>query len=333
MFADGRRLSDETEGHKLLQNMKVRPKGFSALITQWGDREVLLEPFDKPLVAQQVERGENMRWNLLFPYGWRESFSLDQLCVDAWDRFHGLTERGLPFVLSRKAQAELFQLVDELTDESIVVNKKDIPVPDFYLPREDIENEAFWTSKYTAPSAPPWDLNQHHPGLEAILPQIKLLKSRVVNFGSGRGHDAAFFAQKGHVVTGVDLSEQATQQAQAQYGHIKNLEYKTGDVFQGDWGKYDLCFEHTLFCAIPPEKRKSLVRLWSRSLDQEGFLLAVFFVMPQRGGPPYGASEWEIQQLLEKHFRLLYWKRWQGKEPSDRLGAELVVYAQKKETT
>jgi hypothetical protein len=47
------------------------------------------------------------------------------------------------------------------------------------------------------------------------------------------------------------------------------------------------------------------------------------------GGPPFGSSEWEIRERLKKFFDFLYWTRWKT-TPEDRLGIELIVYAQKK---
>ena len=106
------------------------------------------------------------------------------------------------------------------------------------------------------------------------------------------------------------------------------LHLETGDVFRSD-RTADIIFEHTLFCAIAPEKRKELVRVWKNSLSDAGYLLGIFFVMPKRSGPPYGGSEWELRELLEPHFRLMYWKRWLHSPPR-RQGTELVVFAQKR---
>jgi hypothetical protein len=229
-------------------------------------------------------------------------------------------------VFSRKAQAEFFNLLEDYDDDSITVNGKKLPVGRYYQERDDVNHRDFWAERYQT-NDHPWDLNGPHPAIEPILPQIKIVKSRITNYGCGQGHDAAFLASKGHIVTGVDLSAEAIENAKKTYGHQPNLNFVQDDVFKSRY-PCDLIFEHTLFCAISPNRRRDLVVRWHQSLEANGYLLGIFFVMPKRFGPPYGGSEWELRAVLEKHFRLLYWKRWEH-SPQRRDGKELVVFAQK----
>lgn len=325
VLSEGVRLSDEVIGHGLLKNLKMQDN--DSLTTTWSDgNSVTVEPFDKPLVAKQVFK-EGKTWSLLFPYHFVRNFKPESLVLDSWDRFHGLTEDKIPFVFSRAAQAEFFNLLDEYTDETITIDGNEIEVPPFYIDNKDVSRDGFWQDLYNAESPPPWDLAGPHPAFEPILPQIKIVKSRVVNFGCGKGHDAAFMAKKGHIVTGVDWSPSAIDEAKKLYGDIPNLTLQQGDVFKTNITA-DVVLEHTLFCAIDPAKRKELILKWHKTLDVGGYLLGVFFVFPRRNGPPYGSSEWELRSLLEKYFRLLYWKRWEH-SPERRKGTELVIFAQK----
>lgn len=324
------RLTDEATGYILLKNLKVEANG--SIITKWADsdeKHTIVEPFDKPLICKQVFKNGST-FSLLFPYGFQRDMITSTLVLDGWDRFHGLTEDRVPFVMSRAAQAEFFNLLDEYTDDTITIDGKEQAVPAFYLANSEMDTPSFWRKSYSDDGVTPWDLGGPHPAIESILPQIKIVKSRIANFGCGRGHDAAFLAKKGHVVTGFDLSEDAINDAKKMYGNIPSLSFEQADVFKpvAENAKYDVIFEHTLFCAIPPELRKNLVQRWRQSLDMGGYLLGIFFVMPSRGGPPYGCSEWELRSHLEKHFRLLYWKRWEHL-PERRLGTELIVFAQK----
>lgn len=327
VLANDVRLSDPAEGKALLQSLSMDEHG--ACWTRWDGETLLVEPFDKPLVAQQVHK-TSKQILLIAPYGYQIPIRLETLCLDDWDRFHGLAENNIPFVLSRKAQAEFFNCVDEFDDDSFTLWGQKYSTPPFYLNDSDVSKTQFWTQKYTEPQAARWDLGSAHPALDAVLPQIKINKCRILNLGCGRGHDAAYFAKLGHVVTGVDFSETAIQQAQEKYGSSQNLQWAVGDALSAKpFSPVDLIFEHTLFCAIEPVKRKNLVQQWKRSLDERGHILGVFFVHPQRRGPPYGGSEWELRELLEKDFRLLYWKRW-PLSPERRHGTELIIYAQKK---
>jgi 2-polyprenyl-3-methyl-5-hydroxy-6-metoxy-1,4-benzoquinol methylase len=46
-------------------------------------------------------------------------------------------------------------------------------------------------------------------------------RCRVLVLGCGEGHDAAFFAQNGHIVTGVDISPEAITRAQIDTLHME----------------------------------------------------------------------------------------------------------------
>jgi hypothetical protein len=93
-------------------------------------------------------------------------------------------------------------------------------------------------------------------------------------------------------------------------------------------GQFDLIFEHTCYCAIPPQKRNDLVKVWRRLLTEKGQILGIFFVMPKRTGPPFGGSEWEVRERLIKSFSFKFWQRSCQSVP-ERLGKELLVLAEK----
>lgn len=327
VLSQGIRLTDRDVGRQLFKHLVLTET--HSLKTKFDQQDVYVEAFDKPIVVEQIERQAGMVWKLIAPYGFETTFNLQSLCLDEWDRFHGLTQEKIPFVFSRKAQAEFFNLLEEFSDDSITVDGHTLVIPPFYIEEPSFVSSNTWTDIYKNSPQPNWDLQGAHPALNAILPQIKIVKSRIANWGCGRGHDAALLAQNGHVVTGFDYSEEAIAQAQKLYSRIPTLTLKVEDALTSkNDAQFDIIFEHTLFCALLPSQRKQLVQKWHKSLDVGGHLLGIFFVMPKRGGPPYGCSEWELRQMLEKKFRLLYWKRWQ-KSPAHRQGNELVIYAQK----
>ncbi len=264
------------------------------------------------------------------PYDFVQSFQPENLTLDEWDRFHGRTEANIPFVFSRKAQAEFFNLLEKFTDTTITVAGKTFEVPAYFSEREDLDQSEFWTNIYKT-EVPGWELEAPSPALVSSLPQLKLMKLRVLVLGCGTGNDAAFFAEHGHIVTAVDFSAEALSRAKKKYGQIKNLTFLEHDVFNlpKEWiESFDLIFEHTCFCAISPTRRNELVKIWRRLLAPGGNILGIFFVMPKSIGPPYGGSEWEIEQRLKKHFRFLYWTRTPN-SPPERIGKELVVFSQK----
>lgn len=323
---EGARMNDAEYGLSLLKNLHV-DDNFTMWTTSPPHDRVIVEAFDKPLVVHNVE-ALGTKIIALFPYGFRSELLLETLCLDDWGRLVGWTAQKIPYVFLRKAQTAFFDTVAVESAHTFTWQNHKYTLSSYYLPLEEAHKTAFWEDRYKIHDMP-WDLGGPHPAIEPILPQLKLQKSRFLNLGCGRGHDAALLARKGHIVTGIDISEKAISEAKTLYPKPQNLRFKVDDIFRlSEPQKTDVIFEHTLFCAIDPRQRKELIRVWKNCLEDTGYLLGIFFVHAKRFGPPYGCSEWELRELLEPHFRLMYWKRWEA-SPERRQGNELVVFAQK----
>ena len=325
---DGLRFNDEPTGRQWLESIRLDDWGVATF--EHDGNTIVVEAFDKPYVAQQIYNENGLE--ILLPYGLKIAIDADSFCVDAWDRFHGLTKSKVPFVLSHKAQAELFNMAEEFSDDSITINGKVISTPDFYLTHQEADSESFWTSKYKENPAPPWDLDEVHPSFKSSIAQIKPINGRMAVLGCGNGHDAGYFAELGHKVEAYDISPLAIENAKKKYSK-SNLSFQCQDIFSllpDSKNTFDYIIEHTMYCALPPDKRKELIKLWWNLLDESGHLMGVFFVDPKRGGPPYGTSEWELKTLLEPYFDFRYWTRLKD-SPGWRNGIELFVYAQKRE--
>lgn len=330
-ISEGLRLNDEDFGRELLETLRVDDKG--RFFTDSMEDPVGVEAFDEPLVVRMVERAGDT-FTVRFPYGYELPLDLSTLVVDEWDRFHGRTGKGIPFVLSRPAQAAFFNLVDDYDDESVTVAGSRHVLGPWLTPQDEVENHDFWSSKFGTDKAG-WELGRETPVLPEILPQLKLPRARVLVLGAGSGHDAAFFARAGHLVTGVDFSPVAVERANRQYGGITDLKFVQADVFDlppSFTGSFDVVVEHTLYCAVSPGRRNDLVKVWRKVLAEDGHLLGIFWVRDKRGGPPWGGSEWEVRERLRSGFEFRYWTRWRGSIES-RQGAELVLWAQKKSSS
>lgn len=325
------RVTDEAVGAQILKHLTFAENG--ALQTRVGDVDALVEAFDEPLVIQMIERpAEGFHaWQAQGNYQTHFHFKLEHLALDEWDRFHGLTEQGIPFIFTRKAQAAFFEALDEFDDDSITFAGVHHKIPPWMTSDPEIQRSKFWTDLYQTSQAG-WEMNRPAPALEDMLPRLKLPKSRVLILGAGSGNDAALFAEHGHVVTAVDFSEEAVKQGAKKYGHLSNLKWVQKDVFALDssWTHgFDLIFEHTFYCAIPPERRNELIQLWRRLLIPTGQLLGVFFAMERKDGPPFGGTEWELRERLQKHFQFDFWGRWR-QSVDRRNGKELFVFGHKR---
>lgn len=321
---DERRLEDEKVGRSTLEKIKRVEKDRFA--TEMDGQEAWVEAFDAPFVARHVRR-EGQAWFLDLPYGLVKKFDPKNLTLDEWDRFHGYVEGEIPFVFSRHAQFEFFNLLEDYDDTHITVDGESRELPPWLGSTPDANASPFWTNIYQT-EEPAWELEKPAPALGAILPQIKLPKSRVLVLGCGSGEDAAHFANQGHVVTAVDFSEEALSRAQKKFGSLP-IQWLKSDIFQLPekfTGQFDVVFEHTCYCAVNPDRRNDLVKVWRRVLAPRGQLLGIFFVHDKLIGPPFGGSEWEIRKRMAGKFHSLYWTRWHHSE-ENRQSKELVVFA------
>ncbi|MGZ3690688.1 MAG: class I SAM-dependent methyltransferase [Pseudobdellovibrio sp.] len=326
---EGPPVKDANQIEEIHRNLKLNEQ-FN-LVTEFQGEDYIVESFDHPLQIIAIEiKNEQIflqtKQNTLF------EANNDRWSVDEWDRFNGLTTSGAPFVLTAKAQNSLFEKAESYDDEGFSINKKYVATPPYYFDTPQIENSQYWTEIYNAEENPGWNLNQPAEAFKDMLPRLKLPKSRVLVLGAGEGHDAALFAQAGHVVTAVDFSKEAIARGQKKYGHLSNLTFHESNIFDlpQEWNfSFDLVVEHTCFCAIPPEQRNNAVRLYRRLLHEEGQLMAVFFTMEKRSGPPFGATEWEIRKRTEQGFHYLFWGRIRN-SLEKRMGRELFVLAKKK---
>lgn len=332
------RVTDAEVGAEIFRNLTYAEN--NAFMTSVGGNEAFVEAFDEPFVAQQVYKvatagagasTDAHSWRILLSYGVEVPFSIDSLSLDEWDRFHGYTDKKIPFVMSRKAQAGFFEMCDEFDDDSITVDGRTIKLPNYFESLPSVNDREFWSNIYRSEN-PKWDLKQPAPAFVDMIPRLKLPKSRILVLGCGPGNDAALFAEHGHNVTAIDISGEALREAKQRYGHLKNIEWVEADLFKlgPEYHQaYDVIVEHTCFCAIDPVRRNELITQWRKCLVDGGFILGVFFAMERKHEPPFGGTEWEYRERLKKGFQFLFWGRLHN-SIDRRNGKELFVFAQKK---
>lgn len=111
-------------------------------------------------------------------------------------------------------------------------------------------------------------------------------------------------------VAGLDLAPSAKAVAES-FPKAGNETYITGDFLSGSAlaaGPFDAVFEHTCFCAIPPDRRPEYARAVAKSVKPGGFFLAIFYRNPSdrpEPGPPYGCSMEEVDALFGNDFLLV----------------------------
>lgn len=323
------RIQDIEVGQEILRNMRLHEGG--TLLSSFGGTAVIVEAFDQPYVAAQVNHNAGS-WTVLLPYDVEYRFDLHTLTVDEWDRFHGYTENKIPFVMSRKAQAMFFDQLEEFDDDSITFAGEQIDILPYWQENAKVHHASHWTRIYNEEKNPGWNLGDAAEGLKDMMPRLKLAKSRILVPGCGEGHDAALFAKQGHIVYAVDFSEEAIARAKKLYGHLENLHFVQADIFKlpTEWNQtFDIVFEHTCYCAVSPDRRKELIQVYKRMMHETGQLMGVFFTFEKRASTPYGGTEWELRQRLKDSFNFIFWGRLRNSVPR-RQGKELFVLAIKK---
>lgn len=187
-----------------------------------------------------------------------------------------------------------------------------------------------WEGHYREEDTP-WDLEGPAPPLRELLEgEFETWKEGPLLVpGCGRGHDVAYLHERGWDVIGLDLAPTALAWAKERYGSSERLRWVKGDFLDppSDASLGGL-FEHTCFCAIPPDQRRDYVEAAARWLRPGGVLVALFFLDPPKNlaeeGPPFGVSMAEISELFTQRFSLRWAMRPTIAEPA-RMGRELVV--------
>lgn len=352
-----KRITNPEIGAGVFETLTILPNNsFGAL---FHDEPVIVEAFDSPLLVRSIERvqskdfenlkevitesfnalqnksatkndGEFLKLN--FNYNYSLIIEVHNFFLDSWDRLHGELENGVPFTFTRKAQEQFFEMLDEYSDEDFEWAGRTEKFNSFWSDNKVLNGPTWWNKIYEEEENPGWNLAEPTETLKDMLPRLKLPKSKILVMGCGDSHDAAYFAEHGHLVTAVDISPHAIERSKKLFGHLDNIRWIEADLFNlpsSFYGQFDIVYEYTCFCAIDPERRKDLVKVWTKCLHEQGQLMGTFFCMHKRIGPPFGATEWEIREHLKKNFQFIFWGRWRKSLPR-RQGRELFVLAKKK---
>ena len=187
---------------------------------------------------------------------------------------------------------------------------------------------ALWTQKFT-----PWDRDLPSPALVDTLNQKADLfgprsekataRRRALVPGCGRGYDVLLFASHGYDAYGLDAAETAIESArtlQAEQGNDETkypvrsslgrgvAEFVTADFFKDDFleniggGSFDVVYDYTFLCALPPDLRAKWAKRMSQLLAPEGRLVCLEFPLgkdPKLGGPPHGLTSELYEELFK----------------------------------
>ena len=165
---------------------------------------------------------------------------------------------------------------------------------------QDSSLPEFWDTRYRS-GVTPWDAR----GVPVHL--LKWLKGRprasIVVPGSGTGYEVRAFAEHGHEVTAIEISDAAIEAAKKELVELADL-VKKADFFAFDTAPFDLIYERAFLCALP----RRLWPQWATRVAQlvraGGELAGFFYFDDNERGPPFGISAQSLGELLLPAFEL-----------------------------
>ena len=191
-------------------------------------------------------------------------------------------------------------------------------------------SETDWEALYQAGDTR-WEKGEASPGLvDFLAAHPELPRGNVLVPGCGTGHDVRAWAKTGFTVTGMDLAPSAIRLSQDRTAAAGlKADFHLGNFLELEpFARFDWIFEHTLFCAINPERRDNYVQAVLRWLKPDGQFLAVQYMIRDKDGPPFGCEQQEIMERFTPHFTLQ--QGWVPRSYENRTGLELMLWWKRK---
>ena len=195
--------------------------------------------------------------------------------------------------------------------------------------RRDMSNNE-WEDRYESGNMP-WEKGEASPGLVDFLESHPTLpRGTVCVPGCGTGHDVRAWAKAGFEAFGFDLAPSAirlSRERTAQAGATAH--FALADFLSDEPPRlFDWLFEHTLFCAIDPNRRDDYVKAVLRWLKPSGQFLAVHYLIPDKEGPPFGTTREEVLNRFSPH--LILEADWVPRSYPNRTGLEWIAWWRRK---
>ncbi|KAI9490332.1 S-adenosyl-L-methionine-dependent methyltransferase, partial [Zychaea mexicana] len=152
--------------------------------------------------------------------------------------------------------------------------------------KQMVDWEKKWQDKETF-----WDAGESSPALVKLLKEHSDLipaKGRGLVPGCGSGYDVVLFATEDRHMTGLDMSttcidlvKKKRGTGDGKYDFICDDFYK----FKVPEGGYDLVYDYTFLCAMPPTMRPDWAARMAEIIKPGGVLVALIFPLSDKGTP------------------------------------------------
>lgn len=171
----------------------------------------------------------------------------------------------------------------------------------------DPTDPGFWDVRYEA-GRTPWEFPAVPAPLARFLARHPGHGARVLIPGCGSAHELPAFAAAGYVPTAVDFSTAAVARARATLPPHLEPCLLAADFFLHPFppAPFDLIYERTFLCALPPSRWPAVSARCARLLRPGGRLIGLFFHGAKEDGPPFGLAPDEAGQLFGSAFEQLH---------------------------
>lgn len=188
-------------------------------------------------------------------------------------------------------------------------------------------NSSYWSERYQK-NETGWDLGQVSPPLKEYFDQILNKDLKILIPGCGRGYEGIYLWDKGfRNVFFADFSQEAINSIKEKRPEIPSSQLICDDFFKIE-NTFDLIIEQTMFCAIDPSLRKEYVKKVRSLLQQDGKLIGLLFNRNFEGGPPFGGSKSEYENLFSTELKIEIMED-SYNSIAPRLGSELFIKMKK----
>lgn len=153
----------------------------------------------------------------------------------------------------------------------------------------------------------PWNIGVPQPAIAALLERG--VRSPVLDAGCGVGVTALDLAARGHEVVGMDSSEAAIAQAEADRDSRQvSATFRVADVtsFRGYDDHFATIVDSTLFHSLPVDRRDAYLASIARAARDGAVLYMLVFdtgAFPEGGGPN-AVRAGELRAAVEAHWTI-----------------------------
>jgi methyl halide transferase len=181
----------------------------------------------------------------------------------------------------------------------------------------------YWEQRYQTGDMP-WEKGAPAPGLVDFLAGAHGLAGETVAVpGCGTGHDAREWAQAGFRVYGYDLAPSGVRLANERTRAAGlAAQFRVADFLRDPPPfRFDILWEHTLFCAIQRAERDLYAQAVRRWLKPGGCYLTVnYMIIEGDDGPPFDVTRAELLARFGGDFELV--RDWVPRSYPNRQGRE-----------